>query len=40
MAVNSPRDLLQGRRLIEAGAAADAAMLADPGVPVAQAASG
>jgi 3-phenylpropionate/trans-cinnamate dioxygenase ferredoxin reductase component len=40
LTVNSPRDLMQGRRLIEAGAGADAARLADPGVPVAQAASG
>jgi len=38
LAVNSPRDLLHGRRLIEAGAGVDATMLADPGVPVAQAA--
>jgi 3-phenylpropionate/trans-cinnamate dioxygenase ferredoxin reductase component len=40
LTVNSPRDLLQGRRLIEAGAGADATRLADPGVPVAQAAGG
>ncbi len=40
LAVNSPRDLRHGRRLIEAGAAVDAGRLADPGVPVAQAASG
>ena len=40
LTVNSPRDLLQGRRLIEAGAAVDEARLADPDVPVAQAAGG
>ena len=32
--VDTPRDLAQGRRLIEAGAAVDAARLADPGIPV------
>jgi NADPH-dependent 2,4-dienoyl-CoA reductase/sulfur reductase-like enzyme len=32
--VNSPPDLLQARRLIQAGTAVDAARLADPAVPV------
>jgi 3-phenylpropionate/trans-cinnamate dioxygenase ferredoxin reductase component len=40
LTVDSPRDLAAGRRLIGAGAAVDAAALADPGVPVAQAARG
>jgi 3-phenylpropionate/trans-cinnamate dioxygenase ferredoxin reductase component len=40
LTVDSPRDLAAGRRLIAAGAAVDAAALADPGVPVAQAARG
>ena len=34
LTVNRPRDLLQGRRLIAAGAAVDAARLADPAVAV------
>ncbi len=34
LTVDSPRDLAQGRRLIEAGAEVDAARLTDPGVPV------
>ena len=34
LTVDSPRDLAQGRRLIEAGAAVDAARLSDPAVPV------
>jgi 3-phenylpropionate/trans-cinnamate dioxygenase ferredoxin reductase component len=34
LAVNRPRDLLQGRRLIAAGATVDAARLADPAVAV------
>jgi 3-phenylpropionate/trans-cinnamate dioxygenase ferredoxin reductase component len=38
LAVNRPRDLLQGRRLIAAGAAVDAARLADPAVAVKDAA--
>jgi 3-phenylpropionate/trans-cinnamate dioxygenase ferredoxin reductase component len=38
LAVNRPRDLLQGRRLIAAGAAVDAARLADPAVAVRDAA--
>jgi NADPH-dependent 2,4-dienoyl-CoA reductase/sulfur reductase-like enzyme len=38
LAVNRPRDLLQGRRLIAAGAEADAARLADPAVAVKDAA--
>ncbi len=40
LAVNAPRDLAQGRRLIESGAAVDAGLLADPGVPVRAAAGG
>jgi 3-phenylpropionate/trans-cinnamate dioxygenase ferredoxin reductase subunit len=40
LTVNSPRDLLHGRRLAAAGASVDAARLADPGIPVAQAAAG
>jgi 3-phenylpropionate/trans-cinnamate dioxygenase ferredoxin reductase component len=40
LTVDSPRDLAQGRRLIEAGAAVDAARLSDPGVPVRDAALG
>jgi 3-phenylpropionate/trans-cinnamate dioxygenase ferredoxin reductase component len=40
MAVDTPRDLVQGRRLIESGADVDAARLADPGVPVRDAAVG
>ena len=38
LAVNRPRDLLQGRRLIAAGAEADAARLADPAVAIKDAA--
>ncbi len=34
LVVDTPRDVAQGRRLIEAGAAVDAARLADPGIPV------
>jgi len=34
LTVDSPRDLAQGRRLIESAAAVDEARLADPGVPV------
>jgi 3-phenylpropionate/trans-cinnamate dioxygenase ferredoxin reductase subunit len=34
LTVNSPRDLLQGRRIIEAGSAVDAERLADPDIPV------
>jgi 3-phenylpropionate/trans-cinnamate dioxygenase ferredoxin reductase subunit len=34
LTVSSPRDLLQARRLIEAGAGVDAAKLADPTVAV------
>jgi 3-phenylpropionate/trans-cinnamate dioxygenase ferredoxin reductase component len=34
LTVDIPRDLAQGRRLIEAGATVDAGRLADPGVPV------
>ncbi|HET6187761.1 MAG TPA: FAD-dependent oxidoreductase [Trebonia sp.] len=39
LTVNRPRDLLQGRRLIAAGAEVDAARLADPAVAVKDAAS-
>jgi 3-phenylpropionate/trans-cinnamate dioxygenase ferredoxin reductase component len=35
LAVNSPRDLAAGRRLIASGAAVDPAALADPGIPLA-----
>jgi 3-phenylpropionate/trans-cinnamate dioxygenase ferredoxin reductase subunit len=34
LTVDSPRDLAQGRRLIESAAAVDEARLADPGVPL------
>ena len=34
LTVDTPRDLVQGRRLIESGAHVDAGRLADPGVPV------
>jgi 3-phenylpropionate/trans-cinnamate dioxygenase ferredoxin reductase component len=34
LTVDSPRDLLQGRRVIESGLPVDAAKLADPAVPV------
>lgn len=40
LTVDSPRDLVAGRRLMAAGAAVDAAALSDPGVPLAQAARG
>jgi NADPH-dependent 2,4-dienoyl-CoA reductase/sulfur reductase-like enzyme len=40
LTVDSPRDLAAGRRLIRADAVVDAAALADPAVPVAQAARG
>jgi NADPH-dependent 2,4-dienoyl-CoA reductase/sulfur reductase-like enzyme len=39
LAVRRPRDVLQGRRLIAAGAPVDVAKLADPGVPVRDAAA-
>jgi hypothetical protein len=39
LTVDRPRDLLQGRRLIAAGAEVDAARLADPAVAVRDAAS-
>jgi len=38
LSVGQPRDMLQGRRLIQAGPAVDTARLADPGVPVRNAA--
>jgi 3-phenylpropionate/trans-cinnamate dioxygenase ferredoxin reductase component len=38
LAVDSPRDLAQGRRLVEAGARVDPARLADPAVPLRDAA--
>ena len=34
LAVGRPRDMLQGRRVMEAGQSVDTARLADPGVPV------
>jgi 3-phenylpropionate/trans-cinnamate dioxygenase ferredoxin reductase component len=40
LAVDAPRDLAQGRRLIEAGAPVDPGRLADPGIPVRDAAAG
>jgi 3-phenylpropionate/trans-cinnamate dioxygenase ferredoxin reductase component len=40
LAVDSPRDLAQGRRLIESGAAVDPLRLADPAIPVRDAVSG
>ena len=40
LAVDAPRDLAQGRRLIEAGAQVDPARLADPAVPLRDAAAG
>jgi len=40
LAVSKPRDLLQGRRLIAAGGPVDAAALADPAVPLRDAAAG
>ena len=39
LAVDSPRDLAQGRRLIEAGTPVDPARLADPAVPLRDASS-
>jgi 3-phenylpropionate/trans-cinnamate dioxygenase ferredoxin reductase subunit len=38
LTVNSPRDLVQARHLIAAGTPVDPAAIADPGVPVRQAA--
>jgi hypothetical protein len=38
LTVGRPRDMLQGRRLMEAGLAVDTARLADPDVPVRDAA--
>jgi hypothetical protein len=38
LTVGRPRDMLQGRRLMEAGQAVDTAWLADPDVPVRDAA--
>jgi hypothetical protein len=40
IAVNRPRDLLQGRRLIASGQPVDQARLADPAIPLAEAAEG
>jgi 3-phenylpropionate/trans-cinnamate dioxygenase ferredoxin reductase component len=40
LTVDAPRDLMQGRRLIESGAPVDTGRLADPGVPVRDAARG
>ena len=40
LTVNRPRDLLQGRRLIASAGPVDAELLADPAVPVKDAASG
>jgi 3-phenylpropionate/trans-cinnamate dioxygenase ferredoxin reductase component len=40
LAVDSPRDLAQGRRLIEAAAEVDPGRLSDPGIPVRDAARG
>jgi hypothetical protein len=34
LAVDRPRDLVQGRRVIAAGAPVDAALLTDPAVPL------
>ncbi|WP_277752162.1 oxidoreductase C-terminal domain-containing protein, partial [Streptomyces sp. C] len=34
LAVGRPRDLAQGRKLIETGAAVDPAKVADPSVPL------
>jgi 3-phenylpropionate/trans-cinnamate dioxygenase ferredoxin reductase subunit len=39
LTVDAPRDLVQGRRLIESGTPVDASRLADPGVPVRDAAA-
>jgi 3-phenylpropionate/trans-cinnamate dioxygenase ferredoxin reductase component len=38
LTVDSPKDLMQGRRLIEAGAQVDAGQLTDPSVPLRSAA--
>jgi len=38
--VSRPRDLLQGRRLIAAGGPVDPGRLADPAVPLREAAAG
>jgi 3-phenylpropionate/trans-cinnamate dioxygenase ferredoxin reductase component len=40
LAVSRPRDLLQGRRLIAAGGLVDSGRLADPAVPLREAAAG
>jgi 3-phenylpropionate/trans-cinnamate dioxygenase ferredoxin reductase component len=40
LTVNFPRDLAQGRRVIESGTPVDAARLADPGIPVRDAVRG
>jgi NADPH-dependent 2,4-dienoyl-CoA reductase/sulfur reductase-like enzyme len=40
LTVGRPRDLVQGRRVIESGRPVDADRLADPGVPVKEAATG
>lgn len=40
LAVGQPRDLLQGRRVIESGQPVEPALLADPGVPVRAATAG
>jgi NADPH-dependent 2,4-dienoyl-CoA reductase/sulfur reductase-like enzyme len=40
LAVNHPRDLAQGRRVIESGIPVDAARLSDPGIPVKDAVRG
>jgi hypothetical protein len=39
LTVDRPRDLVQARKLMERGAALDAALLADPAVPVKSAAA-
>ncbi|MGA8461698.1 MAG: oxidoreductase C-terminal domain-containing protein [Streptosporangiaceae bacterium] len=40
LAVNSPRDLAQGRRVIQAGTTVDAARLGDPQAPLRDAVTG
>jgi NADPH-dependent 2,4-dienoyl-CoA reductase/sulfur reductase-like enzyme len=40
LAVDRPRDLVQGRRVIASGMPVDAARLADPGIPVRDAVAG
>ncbi|MFV2121629.1 oxidoreductase C-terminal domain-containing protein, partial [Streptomyces sp. Act-28] len=40
LAVGRPRDLAQGRRLIEAGTPVDPALVADPAVPLKSAVRG